>query len=277
MFTESESNQDKQTPPTPFTSSTPSATPPTSSTPATPAASFVQTTPTTPTTPFTPTTSPTTSPTTPITPVSSPPTEGLEIEANTAPIQGADPEIDVEKQRQIEKLKQTFADVTKKRMSKQKNIYNPVIDTIKVCLNIGEVNKNLSATIKNKVKDTIEGKCNKHGLIKNDSVVIINHSSPSIRMNIAEFYVTYQALACHPVEGMLVEASVINITKAGIRAELIGEMPSPLVIFVARDHHNTNSYFNKIKEQDNIFVKIAGVRFELNDTYVSIIGELYRT
>lgn len=36
----------------------------------------------------------------------------------------------------------------------------------------------------------------------------------------AEFHVTYQALACNPVEGMIVESTIINITKAGVRAEL---------------------------------------------------------
>ena len=180
------------------------------------------------------------------------------------------------KQKQIERLKQTFAEVTRKKMNRQKNIFSPVIDTAKVYLKIYEVNKNVREKIKSTLVSQLESKCNKHGLIKEGSVQIINTSSATIRMNRAEFTVTYQALACHPVEGMIVEVGVVNVTKAGIRAELMGEEQSPLVIFVARDHHNNNNYFNNIKEKDSIHVKIVGVRFELNDTYVSVIGELYR-
>ena len=50
--------------------------------------------------------------------------------------------------------------------------------------------------------------------------------------------------------------------------------PTPLVIFIARDHHNTNTEFVNIQENEDIEVKIVGKRFELNDTYISVIGEL---
>ena len=43
---------------------------------------------------------------------------------------------------------------------------------------------------------------------------------------------------------------------------------------VGRDHHYNNTEFNNIKEDDIIQVKIVGMRFELNDTYVSVIAEL---
>lgn len=212
----------------------------------------------------------------PQTPTDTPPEfEGMTPD-ETPPMEEEEEQEEYNKQKQIERLKQTFAEVTRKKMNRQKNIFSPVIDTAKVYLKIYEVNKNVQEKIKSTLVAQLESKCNKHGLIKEGSVQIINTSSATIRMNRAEFTVTYQALACHPVEGMIVEVGVVNVTKAGIRAELMGEEQSPLVIFVARDHHNNNNYFNTIKEKDSIHVKIVGVRFELNDTYVSVIGELYR-
>ena len=65
-----------------------------------------------------------------------------------------------------------------------------------------------------------------------------------------------------------------NITKAGIRCESADEVPSPIVVFIARDHHFNSNYFSTIQEDDKVTVKVIGQRFELNDKYISIIAEL---
>ena len=53
------------------------------------------------------------------------------------------------------------------------------------------------------------------------------------------------------------------------------ETPTPLVVFLARDHHYKNTeYFSSVKENDEINVKIIGQRFELNDVAISVIGEI---
>ena len=67
-----------------------------------------------------------------------------------------------------------------------------------------------------------------------------------------------------------------NITKAGIRAESSVENPTPIVVFVAKDHHYNDEYFSDVKEGDVIQVRVIGQRFELNDKYISIIGELIK-
>jgi len=64
-----------------------------------------------------------------------------------------------------------------------------------------------------------------------------------------------------------------NITKAGIRCETT-EIPSPIIAFIARDHHYSNDRFASVKEGDILKIKVIGQRFELNDTQISIIGEL---
>jgi hypothetical protein len=48
------------------------------------------------------------------------------------------------------------------------------------------------------------------------------------------------------------------------------------VVFIAKDHHYNVSHFADIQEGDKINVRVVGQRFELNDKYVSIIGELIK-
>ena len=50
------------------------------------------------------------------------------------------------------------------------------------------------------------------------------------------FEVIIECNVCNPVEGMIIPCIVKNITKAGIRAQTNEEV-SPVVIFIARDHH----------------------------------------
>jgi hypothetical protein len=76
------------------------------------------------------------------------------------------------------------------------------------------------------------------------------------------------------VEGMLIQCVAKNITKAGIRAESADESPSPIVVFITRDHNYTMPYFSLIKENDKFNARVIGQRFELNDKYVSIIAEI---
>jgi hypothetical protein len=73
---------------------------------------------------------------------------------------------------------------------------------------------------------------------------------------------------------MLIQAVAKNITKAGIRSESADENPSPVIIFITRDHHFSMPYFSTIEEGDKILTRVIGQRFELNDKFVSVIAEL---
>jgi DNA-directed RNA polymerase subunit E'/Rpb7 len=204
----------------------------------------------------------------------------------SAAVQSQEDEIDINildelenaeqaKKKQLELLKQTYVDLAKRKINRQKNIFSKLIDVEKIIVNANTIDKNIDDRLITKLKHRLENKCNKHGLIKEDSISILSISSAILSGHKAEFHVTYQALACNPVEGMIVESTIINITKAGVRAELQNFKTSPLIIFIARDHHNNSHYFNNVKEGDSINVKIIGVRFELNDSFVSVIGEIY--
>ena len=160
---------------------------------------------------------------------------------------------------------------------RHQGIYMQNVLVRKVYLDINEIGGNIAANLEKKLRREIESKCIKEGYVKPRSTKILSYSCGVLKSNKVEFIVTCECLICRPVEGMKIFKCVVkNITKAGIRAELRteGDEPSPVVVFVGRDHHYDNKYFATVKEDDEINVRVIGQRYELNDTYVSIIAEL---
>ena len=165
----------------------------------------------------------------------------------------------------------------KKRENRIQTVYSRCLLTRKIVLPITTIGKNLTENIEENIRVNFEGKCVVEGFIKPNSSKIITYSSGTIeRGNNVLFEVVFECDVCFPVEGMIISCIAKNITKAGIRAESANDMPSPVVVFIAKDHHYTNVYFNEIQESDKINVRVIGQRFELNDKYISIIGELIK-
>lgn len=156
---------------------------------------------------------------------------------------------------------------------KQIGIYSTILITRSIPVNIINVGNNIKQTLEKAISLQIEGKCTVDGYIKPNSTKILTYSSGLVNGPDIVFEVTFECLVCSPVEGMHIKCIVKNITKAGIRAET-NEDPSPVVIFVARDHHYNQEYFSTVKENDDIKVRVIGQRFELNDKYISVIAEL---
>jgi len=167
--------------------------------------------------------------------------------------------------------------INKKKESKINSIYSRCLITRNVTLPIVAIGKNIKENIENVITANFEGKCIIEGYIKPHSSKIITYSSGIINRGInISFEVIFECDICFPVEGMLISCIAKNITKAGIRAESAVDVPSPVVVFVAKDHHFNNSFFSEIKEGDKINVRVIGQRFELNDKFISIIGELVK-
>lgn len=165
----------------------------------------------------------------------------------------------------------------KKDDAQKQTVYPPYITSVltqKVHLSINEIGKNVKQCLEQKLIQQNEGKCISQGFIKPNSVSVLNYSSGLIHSPYTEFHVVFECSICYPVENMLVECTVKTITKAGIHAEVIDNDIVSMVVFIAKDHYNTNNYFNSIKENAKITVKVIGVRFELNDPYISVIAEL---
>jgi len=158
--------------------------------------------------------------------------------------------------------------------SRPGGIYSQSVISRRIALSIANVGRALKQNLESLVASEIEGRCIVEGFVKPGSTRLLAYNSGLIRNGGVVFEVVFECMSCCPVEGMLIDCVAKNITKAGIRAEMDGDGVSPVVVFVARDHSHLNDYFNAIAEGDNIKVRVIGQRFELNDKYVSVIGEV---
>jgi DNA-directed RNA polymerase subunit E'/Rpb7 len=165
----------------------------------------------------------------------------------------------------------------KKKENKLVSIYSRCLITKNISIPITSIGKNIKDTIEKVIAFNFEGKCLVEGYIKPKSSKIITYSSGLVERGInISFEVVFECEICFPVEGTLVSCVAKNITKAGIRAESADEIPSPIIVYLARDHHYNNKQFAEIEVNDTFNVRVIGQRFELNDKYVSIIGELVK-
>lgn len=177
--------------------------------------------------------------------------------------------------------KQSIVDIEKDERSKlerrqrKSGIYGLNVLKRRVYLNISEIGRNLMAIIQLKLQNDYEGKCTNEGYIKNNSIRIITHSSGIINEDSIYFDAVFECLVCCPVEGMNINNCVIkNITKAGIKAEISEDNETPIIIFIARDHHYDKQYFSSLKVEDTISIKVIGIRYELNDSNISLIANI---
>ncbi len=166
------------------------------------------------------------------------------------------------------KSKRTKSNTRVDNMLFSKSILSRQVD-----LAILHIGKNIMQTFASVIKAKYEGRCSVEGYIKTGSVNIISYSAGKQSGDNVSFTVVFDCEVCTPVEGMFISCVASNITKAGIRAHA-KEVPSPVVIFIARDHYYDSDNFNSIREGDSIIVKVIGSRYEIYDTQISVIGEI---
>tara|TARA_Y100000389_G_C17435882_1_gene505464 strand:- start:1171 stop:1794 length:624 start_codon:yes stop_codon:yes gene_type:complete len=160
------------------------------------------------------------------------------------------------------------------RKPKKYGIYTQIMMTQQVHVSIVNVGDNIKQTLERSIANSIEGKCIVEGFVKPESTRIVSYSSGELRGSDVFYEIIIECLVCCPVEGMHIDCTAKNITEtAGIRAE-VDDTPSPMIIYIARDHHYNNKSFGDVKVGDNIKVRVIGQRFELNDKYISVIAEL---
>ena len=154
-----------------------------------------------------------------------------------------------------------------RRQRKLLDIYSRGLLTRKIAVPIKYVGGNLKEMLETKISSEIEGRCIPEGYVKMNSVKLLTYSSGKIvNGNFISFEVVFECQICLPVEGMLIECKSKIITKAGIKAE-IEDDDSPVIIFIARDHHYMTPYFSTITEDQNIKVRVIGQRFELKSNF----------
>ena len=164
------------------------------------------------------------------------------------------------------------------RNEDKRQIFDPYIPSVlsmKVVLPIIEVGGNIKQNLERLIVSKTEGKCIVEGFIRPDSVHILTYSSGKVNAGSVEFQTTYECMICYPVDGMLVKCVCNTITKAGIHAEVVDQKGNvPITVFIARDHHINNDLFERVVENANLIVSVIGVRFELYDSTICVIGKL---
>ena len=160
----------------------------------------------------------------------------------------------------------------------QQKIYDVYIMstlTMRIPLTMNEIGRNIKQNLERMISKSIEGRCVAEGFIKPGTINVVSFSSGTINNNKVEFQTVFECKICYPVEGMWIECMTKTITKAGVHAEVVDKEGNiPITVFVARDHHYTDRQFSMLKEGEKIIVRIVGVRFELNDPYICVIGKL---
>jgi len=170
-----------------------------------------------------------------------------------------------------------FKSKPKNREREPESVYSKSLITRNITLPITAIGKDLNATIGETIKAMFEGRCIVEGYIKPDSCTIITYSSGMLHKGSSvSFEVIFECDVCFTVANTLIDCVAKNITKAGIRAESSTESPSPFVVFIARDHHYNVAEFSDIKVDETFRARVIGQRFELNDKFISIIGELVK-
>lgn len=143
-----------------------------------------------------------------------------------------------------------------------------------VIIPMNAIDSSLDAVLEKQMRNDYEGKCIAEGYVVSNSINISTRDAGRVDGLSVRFKVAFVCDVCLPVEGMVFDCIAKTVTNtAGIRAEL-DMKPSPLVIYLARDHHPGNEAYNEIKVGNRLKVRVIGQRFELNDPYISVIGQL---
>lgn len=142
----------------------------------------------------------------------------------------------------------------------------------RILVSYNNIGKDMESYFQSYVETYIEGKCRNEGFIKNNSSKVIEYSAGLLYSSKVEFLVVFEVYACMPYEDMELTCIVKNINKIGIRC-IIQEENNPMNIFINNEHNSTMD-MDSYHESQEIKVKVLGHRFELNDTFISIIAEI---
>ena len=145
-----------------------------------------------------------------------------------------------------------------------------------VKLPANKINKQYKEVVLQELKSKVEGKCTKHGYIKQNSVEISSMQAGVVEMASLNgnmvFTVKFYADVCNPVVGSVVKCTVTNINNFGILAEV-----KPILeVIIAKNSVGIKSEVNldEVQINDQVYVEVVGKKFELGDTRISIIGRI---
>lgn len=147
---------------------------------------------------------------------------------------------------------------------------------------ISELSTDIDNIILNKIKNKYECKCTKFGLIKKDSIQIINRSS-GISKNEhfnSSYYYYANCIAdiCNPPNDSLLKCKIVALNNVGFKGiindpdtneKIIDIMIPKITTGIKHDIDISN-----LKENDEIIIKICGKRIYYKESYITVIGSV---
>lgn len=157
----------------------------------------------------------------------------------------------------------------------------------------------INNSLEEKIKNDVEGKCNKNGLVLNGSVRILTRdvgyvSKGHFNGNYV-YNVTYQLLVCNPSVGVIIPCKIIAKNKIGLMAHFIHFLhfnenddnvmnrnidkqfkKYPIVIKIPAELHKPEQqqYINDLELEEIIYVEVLGRKFDLEDKQISVVAKL---
>ena len=147
---------------------------------------------------------------------------------------------------------------------------------------ISELSTDIDNIILNKIKNKYECKCTKYGLIKKDSIQIINRSSgisKNEHFNSSYyFYANCIADICNPPNDSLLKCKIIALNNVGFKAIINDPDTNEKIIDIMIPKITTGIIhdidISNLKENDEIIIKICGKRIYYKESYITVIGSV---
>ena len=158
------------------------------------------------------------------------------------------------------------------------NIFYRTLLNDKIKIEPKYISKDFRTHIFNKLKKSVEGVCTQHGYIKEGSVELYKVSPGTIDLVGLNGYVLfdtyYYADVCNPMRGNVVKATVMNVNKFGILADVMGILEIVIAKNSVNIVHDNNVDLEKIKIGDSIMIEVMGNKYELFDKKISVVGRV---
>ena len=161
-------------------------------------------------------------------------------------------------------------------------MFMPIKFNTTIILVPNELTRDFDRTIINKVKNTLENCCSKHGYIKKDTIKIIKRSAgyfkeSHLNGNVA-FDISCIAEICNPSQDSVIKCEIIAKNNLGLRAIGMYEDMAILEVCIPKITSGIQSEVNidNINIGDIVNVQVCGKKFTLYDKMISIIGKIIK-
>jgi len=134
--------------------------------------------------------------------------------------------------------------------------------------------KSINSIILDKLRDTLENKCSKHGFVLPNTLEILSRSLGRVENGRFTGSFIYQVQArgkvLVPVDGAIVKGTILKKNKMGIYVYY----RNAFRIIVPRDFHLGNETYEGLKIGDEIEIIIKKSIFQVKDPYIRSVGIL---